>query len=121
LKKSNNIQSVFTAFLAVMLLFVSTFSNVLAHNNKKSDSALHSKAQKANNKSNNEDKAVFNKTSIEAVFSQIVPAFTFESVVFQAVYFNFSPNEIVFKVISSFANQYHLEILFEHLIAPNAP
>ena len=112
--------------MAVLLLYVFAFSNVFMHNDSFAkvshpDSKKLENSKKAGKKSDKSDKFYFSKASIEAVISSISPSFDCESVIFQIPEFSFTPKERLVKVIQSFANQYHLEILFEHLIAPNAP
>lgn len=112
--------------MAVLLLYVFTFSNVYMHSdsvpkNSRSDSNKVENGKKTAKESNKSDKFYFSKASIEAVFSPISSSFDCESVIFQMAEFSFTPKELSIKGIQSIVNQYHFEILFEHLIAPNAP
>ena len=110
--------------MAVLLLYVFTFSNVFIRSDsvsKNPDSKKVENSKKTEKKSDKSDKFYFSKASIEAVFSPISSSFDCESVIFQMAEFIFTPKELTIKGIQSFVNQYHFEILFEHLIAPNAP
>ncbi len=82
------------------------------------------KAENQNNKGESKEQkstTYFSKTSIEAVFSQLASDFNCESVVFLATDFKNLVKEITLIYFQTFERKLHLEILFEHLSAPNAP
>jgi hypothetical protein len=119
LKKINKISSLFIAVLAILILFVSSFS-VAISNNIETIKKI-SKTEKTNQKQQAGNKFYFSKSSIEAVFSQIVPCFDAESVVFLNDDFQFLLCEKPLNYAQFITRQLYLEVLFEHLNAPNAP
>jgi hypothetical protein len=80
-----------------------------------------SKTEKSGKNKDTSEKYFFNKTTIEAIFSQLANDFQCESVVFLASEFKFLTKEVKQNYLQIFAREIHLEILFEHLTAPNAP
>jgi hypothetical protein len=123
LKNTSKISSTFTAILAVLILFAATLSGSIANNvdyskTEKSDKKV---GNNADSKDKSSDKYYFSKASVEAVFSPIFPSFNGDSVEFLPTEFNFTKKEIITKYGKIFDRIPHLEILFEHLNAPNAP
>lgn len=80
-----------------------------------------SKTKEASKKQNSEGKFYFSKTTIEAVFSQIIPGIDSAEVTFLSLEFKSIIKEQPISFIQFFTRQLYLEILFEHLLAPNAP
>lgn len=119
MKSTNKISSAFTAILAVLILFAATLSGSIANNVNYAKTEKSEK--KADNKNKSGDKYYFSKASVEAVFSPIFPSFNHESVEFLPTEFIFAKQEIISKYGKIFDRIPHLEILFEHLNAPNAP
>lgn len=119
MKNSTNISSNFIAFLAVLILFVSSFS--VSNTNNIDIQKPASKTKEANKKQNSEGKFYFSKTTIEAVFSQIIPSFDTATVTFLSFEFKSILKEKSISFTQFLTRQLYLEILFEHLTAPNAP
>jgi hypothetical protein len=118
LKNTSKISSIFTAFLAFVILFVATTSGLQSHaiTTKKDNTA-----ENSSKKTDTDSKYYFSKTTIEAVFSQIATDFQCAEVIFLATEFKFLSKEVHKIYLSIFERKIHLEILFEHLSAPNAP
>jgi hypothetical protein len=119
LKNNTKISSILTAFLAVIILFAASFSGAVHNNTFEQKSKP--KTEKSAESSKTADNHYFTKASIEAVFSPIIPAFNCEAVVFLATEFRFQKLELFYNFIQIFERKPIQEILFEHLVAPNAP
>lgn len=119
MKNKTNISSIFTAFLAAIILFAAIFSGAVQNNSIEQKQKPNT--EKSSKKSETTDNHYFTKTSIEAVFSPIIPSFNCEAVVFLATEFKFQTVELLSNFIQVFERKPILEILFEHLVAPNAP
>jgi hypothetical protein len=115
----NKISQIVTLQLAVFLLLFTVFSQ---------SSSLHgvsapvptSKTAKSNSKSP-ENKATYTAANVEAVVSAIHTDTGIDAVVFSSSFFQkysfkpvFWPNSFLYRAV-------FFEILFEHLVAPNAP
>jgi hypothetical protein len=105
--------------LAVVVLFVSMLSS-LANETIQGHKKI-AESEKSTEKPDSDSKYYFNKTTIEAVFSQVANTFQCETVVFLISDFKFLIKESKTAYLQIFAREIHLEILFEHLSAPNAP
>jgi hypothetical protein len=119
LKKSSQISSIITSFLAVLILSVSAFSGIISHEKIAPKSNTESKNKTSGEK--NTSTSYFNKSSIEAVYSPVVPDFNCEKVVFLSNDFKFLVKDITINYFQIFERKVQLEVLFEHLSAPNAP
>ena len=105
--------------MAVLILSVSVLSVGISVEN--STPKTQKEERKGASNENNKKATFFTKTSIEAVFSQLVSDFNCEAVVFLPTEFKYLVKEITLNYFRIFERKVHLEILFEHLSAPNAP
>ncbi|MES2795206.1 MAG: hypothetical protein V4683_04525 [Bacteroidota bacterium] len=119
MKKISKISSSFIAFLAVLILLVSTTSGFVSA--KETTAYQTTKASKNSEKSEADHQHYFNKATIEAVFSQLIKSYDYDSVTFLISDFKFVKLETFSNYLNIFNRELHLEILFEHLAGPNAP
>lgn len=105
--------------MAVLILSVSVLSVGVSVEN--SIPKTEKEEGKGTSNENNNKASYFTKTSIEAVFSQLASDFNCEAVVFLPSEFKYLAKEITLNYFRIFERKVHLEILFEHLSAPNAP
>lgn len=119
MKNNTKISSTFIAFLAIVILFVSSFSSLVS--NKIEPKKTTDKYQSSSKKSKSNNQVYFTKTAIEAVFSPILPSFACDAVIFLVPDFKFVKKEIFLRCFQNIGRNIYLEVLFEHLNAPNAP
>lgn len=119
MKNPSKISTLITSLLAVLILTVSVLS--VSVSVETSIPKTQKEEGKNTAKDNNNKTSYFTKTSIEAVFSQLASDFNCEAVVFLPTDFKYLVKEITLRYFRIFERKVHLEILFEHLSAPNAP